>query len=365
MTTVKMSVDSLFWKGKRVYVTGHTGFKGSWLCLWLQSMGAEIKGYARESLTTPNLFAVAHVAKKMQHEIGDICNITQLTKSIVEFNPDILFHLAAQPLVRYSYQAPVETYQTNVMGTVHVLEAVRQCSNLKAVVNITTDKCYENKEWHWGYREDEAMGGFDPYSSSKGCSELITTAYRRSFLSDIGVGLASARAGNVIGGGDWSEDRLIPDILRAIEQNNPVIIRHPNSVRPWQHVLEPLSGYLMLAQALYSHPKKYAQGWNFGSSDEDAKPVSWIVDKMLKHWDGATWQLHPEANMQPHEAHYLKLDSSKAKAYLGWQSKLQLQQALEKVVLWHQKWLENQDMRMVCLQEIKSYQQQLTRSVDE
>lgn len=352
-----MSIDLDFWQGKRVFLTGHTGFKGSWLSLWLQSMEVEIKGYALKPSTEPNLFTVARIDDFMESEIGDIRDLESLNKSMTTFNPDIVIHLAAQPLVRYSYYAPVETYSTNVMGTVNVFEAARQCSNLKAIVNVTTDKCYDNKEWHWGYREDEAMGGLDPYSSSKGCSELVTVAYRRSFFQDAGVGLASARAGNVIGGGDWSSDRLLPDILKAFENNEPVIIRNPHAIRPWQHVLEPLSGYLLLAQKLCERPEQFSQGWNFGSVDEDAKPVSWIVEKILKHWDRATWQLHPEANEQPHEAHYLKLDSSKAKAYLNWQPNWRLQEALEKTIEWHQNWLKSEDMQLFSLSQIKAYQQ--------
>ncbi len=350
-----MGENSNFWQGKRVFLTGHTGFKGSWLSLWLQAMEAEIKGYALNPPTETNLFTVAKVGEQMESEIGDIRDLEALTKSMRAFNPDIVIHLAAQPLVRYSYQAPVETYSTNVMGTVNVLEAARQCQNLKSIINVTTDKCYENKEWLWGYREDEPMGGFDPYSSSKGCSELVTAAYRQSFFQNAGVGLASARAGNVIGGGDWSSDRLIPDILKAFENNEPVIIRNPDSIRPWQHVLEPLSGYLMLAQALYEQPLNYAQAWNFGSIDEDAKPVSWILDKMTSHWQNASWQL--DEHVQPHEARYLKLDSSKAKNRLNWQPTWRLAQTLEKIILWHQAWLAGENMKSVCFQEITSYVQ--------
>ncbi|NCQ47252.1 MAG: CDP-glucose 4,6-dehydratase, partial [Shewanella frigidimarina] len=244
-------INSNFWHGKKVFLTGHTGFKGSWLSLWLAEMGATVKGYALNPPTTPSLFEEASVAEKIESEIGDIRNLEQLTSSMQGFNPDILIHMAAQPLVRLSYKEPLETYETNVMGTAKVLEAARSCENLKAIVSVTTDKCYENKEWVWGYREDEPMGGYDPYSSSKGCAELVTSAYRRSFMLEKGIGLASARAGNVIGGGDWAEDRLIPDILRAFEKDQTVIVRNPASTRPWQHVLEPLSGYLVLAQALY------------------------------------------------------------------------------------------------------------------
>jgi CDP-glucose 4,6-dehydratase len=353
--TMYTGVNFEFWKGKRVYLTGHTGFKGSWLSLWLQFMGAEVKGYALTASTQPNLCEVAQVLQGMESEIGDIRHFDQLKTSMIAFDPEIVIHLAAQPLVRYSYEAPIETYSTNVMGTVNVLEVARQCKHIKAIVNITTDKCYENKEWLWGYREDEPMGGFDPYSSSKGCAELVTAAYRRSFFQHIGVGLATARAGNAIGGGDWSEYRLIPDILRAFCENKPVIIRNPNSIRPWQHVLEPLSGYLMLAQALYEQPEKYAQAWNFGSIEEDAKPVNWILDQMTNRWQGASWQLHPEAKREPHEANYLKLDSSKALALLGWKSTWRLTQSIEKIVEWHQAWLSKSNMKEICLKEIALY----------
>ena len=281
----KGKVDASFWKGKKVFLTGHTGFKGSWLSLWLQNMGALVKGYSLDVNTKPALFSQANVAEEMESEIGDIRNLEKLTKSMVSFSPDILIHMAAQPLVRLSYQEPVDTYTTNVIGTVNVLEAARKCSNLKAIVSVTTDKCYENKEWEWGYRENEAMGGHDPYSSSKGCAELVTSAYKRSFFSsDDTASLASARAGNVIGGGDWAEDRLIPDILNAFEKSEPVVIRNPLSTRPWQHVLEPLSGYLVLAQELFLNGDEFAEGWNFGPKYEDCKPVSWILDQMVESW---------------------------------------------------------------------------------
>jgi CDP-glucose 4,6-dehydratase len=274
---------------------------------------------------------------------------------MVAFDPDIVIHFAAQPLVRYSYHAPVETYSTNVMGTVHVLEAVRQCKNVRAIVNITTDKCYENKEWLWGYRENEPMGGFDPYSSSKGCAELVTSAYRRSFLQDAGIGLASARAGNVIGGGDWAQDRLIPDILKAFENGEQVLIRNPHSIRPWQHVLEPLSGYLILAQSLYTQPDSYAEGWNFGSNDEDAKPVEFIVKRLAEIWgDNATWAL--DNNINPHEANYLKLDCSKAKARLNWKSKWPLDEALDRIVEWQKYYQQGVDMQSVTFAQIANYQ---------
>jgi CDP-glucose 4,6-dehydratase len=350
-----IGVDSNFWKDKRVYLTGHTGFKGSWLSLWLQSLGATVKGYALNPPTTPNLFDIARVREGMVSDIGDIRHLEILSASMVAFNPDIVFHLAAQPLVRYSYEAPVETYSTNVMGTVNVFEAARQCTNLKAIINVTTDKCYENKEWWWGYREDEPMGGFDPYSSSKGCSELVTSAYRQSYFQQAGIGLASARAGNVIGGGDWAEDRLIPDILKAIEKNTPVIIRNPYSTRPWQHVLEPLSGYLQLAQALYTQPDNYAEGWNFGPNESDAKSVQCIVERLVAMWgDNAGWALDETA--QPHEAHYLKLDCSKAKARLGWHPKWSLDVALQHIVEWQKYHQQGANMHRVTLGQIAFYQ---------
>ncbi|GHD53851.1 CDP-glucose 4,6-dehydratase [Marinobacter persicus] len=292
----------------------------------------------------------------MQSETGDIRDLAAVSASMKAFSPDILIHMAAQPLVRLSYRKPVETYSTNVMGTVHVLEAARQCPDLKAIVNVTTDKCYENREWVWGYREHEPMGGHDPYSNSKGCSELVTAAYRSSFFnSPDSAAMASARAGNVIGGGDWAEDRLIPDILRAFEQKQPVVIRNPLATRPWQHVLEPLSGYLMLAEKLYSEGETYAEGWNFGPRDEDVQPVEWILDHMVTHWgDGASWQL--DNNPQPHEAQLLKLDISKATSCLKWQPRWSLARTLGSIVEWHQCWLGQGDVHQMTLDQIARYQ---------
>jgi len=279
----------------------------------------------------------------------------------VEFSPDVLIHMAAQPLVRLSYIEPVETYSTNVMGTVHVLEAARLCINLKAIVNVTTDKCYENKEWEWGYRENEPMGGHDPYSNSKGCMELVTSAYRRSFFHSKGTpNLASARAGNVIGGGDWAQDRLIPDILKAFEKNESVTVRNPSATRPWQHVLEPLSGYLVLAQHLYAEEegtldnKTFADGWNFGPKEEDAQPVEWILDQMVLAWGkGAKWTLDSKNN--PHEAMFLKLDTSKAKQRLKWEPTWRLQESLLRIISWHQAWIVKSDMKTICIDEINDY----------
>jgi len=274
---------------------------------------------------------------------------------MVGFNPDILIHMAAQPLVRLSYAEPVETYATNVMGTVHVLESARSCKNLKAIVSVTTDKCYENKEWEWGYRENEPMGGHDPYSNSKGCAELVSSAYRRSFFNTSDTAsIATARAGNVIGGGDWAEDRLIPDILKAFEKSTPVIIRNPLSTRPWQHVLEPLSGYLVLAQHLYEKGDAFAEAWNFGPKDEDCKPVNWILDKMVNDWgNGASWEL--DKNNNPHEAGFLKLDCSKAATRLNWHPNWNLEYTLNLIVNWQQHWSVGKNMNKICLQEIASY----------
>ena len=355
MEGIKGKVNPSFWKDKRVFLTGHTGFKGSWLSLWLQSMGAIVKGYALEPPTNPSLFLEANVADNMESQIGDIRDLAVLKKSMTAFNPDLLIHMAAQPLVRLSYVEPVETYATNVMGTVNVLEASRSCKNLKAIVSVTTDKCYENKEWAWGYRENEPMGGHDPYSNSKGCAELVTSAYRNSFFhTPEAASIATARAGNVIGGGDWAEDRLIPDILKAFENNEPVIIRNPLSTRPWQHVLEPLSGYLVLAQELYERGDEFASGWNFGPREEDCKPVNWILDKMVADWGkGASWEL--DKNNNPHEAGFLKLDCSKAASKLHWHPLWNLEQTLQLIVQWHQNWRAGKNMNEICLQEIAKY----------
>lgn len=352
-------MNAEFWRGKRVLLTGHTGFKGSWLSLWLQSMGARVVGFALAPPTKPSLFEVAGIAKGMTSIIGDIRDLAHLRQVFAEHQPEIVIHMAAQPLVRYSYIEPVETYSTNVMGVVNLLEAVRSTPSVKAVVNVTTDKCYENREWTWGYRENEAMGGYDPYSSSKGCAELVTAAYRNSYFhpekyQEHGVAIATARAGNVIGGGDWAEDRLIPDIMRAITAGRAVNIRNPHAIRPWQHVLEPLSGYLLLAQKLYEDGAAYAEGWNFGPNDEDAKPVQWIVEQLTQSWgDGASWLL--DGGEHPHEAHYLKLDCSKAKGQLNWHPRWHLDEALVKIVDWHQAWRDEKDMREMTLRQISAY----------
>ncbi len=354
LNLVPYTTDRGFWSGKRVLITGHTGFKGSWLSLWLQSMGATLRGIALEPPTEPALFEVARVAEGMEHRVTDIRDFSAVKAQMAEFQPEIVFHMAAQPLVRLSYSEPVETYATNVMGTVHLLEAARHAGSVKAIVNITTDKCYENREWVWGYREDEPMGGHDPYSNSKGCAELVSSAYRKSFLQKAGIAMATGRAGNVIGGGDWALDRLVPDILRALEKRRSVLIRNPHAIRPWQHVLEPLSGYLQLAERLYLHGQLDAEGWNFGPRDEDARPVQWIVEHLCEYWgDGASWALQPGDH--PHEASFLKLDISKARQRLHWTPRWSLEVALKQITEWHQALLQGQDMHIVCLNQIDQY----------
>jgi CDP-glucose 4,6-dehydratase len=288
--------------------------------------------------------------------MADIRDADRLIQAFSTAQPEIVIHMAAQPLVRYSYVHPVETYATNVMGVVHLLEAVRQTPSVRAVVNVTTDKCYDNREWPWGYRENEPMGGHDPYSSSKGCAELVTAAYRHSYFNkESSVAIASARAGNVIGGGDWATDRLIPDILRAVEQGHPVTIRNPHAIRPWQHVLEPLSGYLLLAERLYTQGTAYAEAWNFGPNDQDAQTVGWIVERMCQHWgEGSRWYL--DEGEHPHEAHHLKLDCSKARTRLDWQPRWDLTTALTNIVIWHKSWLEGADARALVLRQIDAYE---------
>jgi len=355
-----------FFQGKKVFITGHTGFKGSWLSLWLHRMGAEVHGYALDAPTTPSLFELANVSALLSsHRIADVRDATTLSDSIYQVQPEIVIHMAAQPLVRDSYKIPVETYAINIMGTVHLLEAVRRCPSVRAVVNVTTDKCYENREWAWGYRENEPMGGFDPYSSSKGCSELVTAAYRQSYFTDpqnnqasTPPAVATARAGNVIGGGDWATDRLIPDIVRSLLAGEPVRIRNPHAIRPWQHVLEPLSGYLKLAQCLYERGAEYADGWNFGPADDDAKPVEWIVKNLCDQWgNGARYVI--DDGDHPHEAHYLKLDCSKARMRLGWQPRWDLKRTLLSISEWVGIYRSADDIRKCCLDQIDSYEKMI------
>ena len=355
------SVDPSFWNGKHVFLTGHTGFKGGWLSLWLASMGAKVTGYALAPNTTPNFFQVAKIEADLeQSHIADIRDLEKLQNAMVDAKPEIVIHMAAQPLVRFSYANPVETYATNVMGTVHVLESIRSLDCVRAAVIVTTDKCYENKEWAWGYRENEPMGGHDPYSNSKGCAELVTSAYRGSYFSpekysQHGVGIASARAGNVIGGGDWSEDRLIPDAIKAFEAKEALMIRNPLATRPWQHVLEPLSGYLVLAQALYQEGAKFDGGWNFGPQDEDARSVKEVINLLIQNWDSAaSWT--QDQSEQPHEAHSLKLDCSKARQYLNWIPRWSLERAIENITKWQQALQNGVDMKMCSRQQIQAYQ---------
>jgi CDP-glucose 4,6-dehydratase len=352
-------MDAGFWKDKRVLLTGHTGFKGSWLTLWLQSMGSRIMGLALPPPTQPSLFEVAGAAHGIDSINGDIRDLHTVRAALNAFRPEIVLHLAAQSVVRASYENPVETYDTNVMGTVHVLEAIRQTGGVKAVVVVTSDKCYDNKEWAWGYRETDALGGFDPYSNSKGCTELVAAAYRDSFFSPLafgqhGVAIATARAGNVIGGGDWTQDQLIPDVMRAIAEKRPVLLRSPGAVRPWQFVLEPLDGYLRLAQSLYQNGPQRMIGWNFGPRDEDAQPVQWLVERICAQWGpDARWS--SDRQHHPHEAGYLKLDSSMARTHLGWRSRLDIEEALEWTVEWYRAYQDKGDMRALTLDHIQRY----------
>lgn len=353
-------MNRAFWQGKRVLVTGHTGFKGCWLSLWLQALGAHVVGYALSPPTQPSLFEIAHVADDMVSILGDVRDLNYLQAVMAEHQPEIVIHMAAQPLVRYSYEHPVETFSTNVLGTVNVLEAVRRTGGVRVLVCITSDKCYENKEWVWGYREEDRLGGHDPYSSSKGCAELVISAYRRSYFpperyEEHGVALASTRAGNVIGGGDWAQDRLIPDIMRAILENRPVIIRNPNAIRPWQHVLEPLNGYLCLAERLWSDGPRFAQAWNFGPDSANAKTVGWIVDYLTRQWgEGARWEL--DGSEHPHEDTFLKLDCSKAHSLLGWAPKLSLATALEWIIEWYRGYRQQADMRTLTEAQIERFE---------
>lgn len=353
-------IDTGFWYRKKVFLTGHTGFKGSWLSIWLSAMGANVTGFALEAPTQPSLFNSAKVDKILANSyISDIRNLESLTKAILESKPDIIIHMAAQPLVRESYINPVETFSTNVMGTVNLLEAARKSSSVKAVLNVTTDKCYENKEWIWGYRENEPLGGYDPYSSSKACSELVTSSYRNSFYNGNdynkhGVAIASARAGNVIGGGDWAVDRLVPDCLRALVAGEVIRVRNPNSIRPWQHVLEPLSGYITLIQKMWGNGAVFSDSWNFGPSHEDAKPVGWIVDQLCRLW-GENSGYIIDTGEHPHEANYLKLDISKANQKLNWYPNWNLNIALEKIVEWGRAFQSNNDMQEICLKQIGEF----------
>jgi len=350
-----------FWHNKKVLITGHTGFKGSWISLWLKSLGAEIIGFSLPPPTSPSLYDVVKLSSDINSFEGDVRNLDQLKLIIQKHRPGVIIHMAAQSLVRYSYDNPIETYATNVMGTVNILEAVRQSDCVRVILNVTSDKCYENQEWLWGYRETEPMGGYDPYSSSKGCAELVTKAYMKSYFScdQSNVVVASVRAGNVIGGGDWATDRLIPDVMTAFMGKRPVLIRYPNAIRPWQHVLEPLSGYLTLLEYLWTQGEKYSGAWNFGPSDEDVKTVSWVVKHLADTWhESASWKIDSEE--KHHEANYLKLDSSKARSQLGWRPKLNISTALEWVTSWYGAYHTGENMRDLTEKQIRAYQGKIT-----
>lgn len=348
--------DPAFWAGRRVLVTGHTGFKGGWLCLWLERLGARVSGLALAPDTAPSLFAAAGIGERLDSHLADIRDAAAVRACLTATAPEIVIHMAAQALVRASYRDPLATYATNVMGTAHVLEAVRATPSVRAVVVVTSDKAYANREWPWGYRETEALGGHDPYSSSKGCAELVTAAYRTSFLDQQGCQVATARAGNVIGGGDWSEDRLVPDIVRAFARGESVEIRAPHATRPWQHVLEPLSGYLRLAECLSGEGgARYAEAWNFGPAEEDCRPVAHLVDELAQAW-GADALWHLSQAIHPHEATFLKVDSAKARTHLGWDRRLRLDAALAWTAAWHRAQAGGACARDLTLAQIGAYE---------
>jgi CDP-glucose 4,6-dehydratase len=343
-----------FWRDRSVFLTGHTGFKGGWLALLLSELGARVHGYSLDPSTNPSFFVETELFDRLnQCTTGDIRDLSKLIQSLTECEPSVVIHMAAQPLVRASYLTPTDTFTTNVIGTVNLLEAARQAKTVEAIVCITTDKCYENKEWVWPYRETDRLGGHDPYSSSKACAELTVTAYRNSFFADMGIQLASARAGNVIGGGDWAPDRLIPDLLRATDVGNVISIRSPNAIRPWQHVLEPLSGYLLLAEKLVTDGVDFASAWNFGPEEADAKPVLSVIESFIKKVPGAKWRIEEEHLV--HEAGLLKLDSSKARSKLNWKSRWCLETALDMTIGWHQAWKRQQSMYEFSIRQIESY----------
>lgn len=364
MENLELSLDPAFWANRRVFLTGHTGFKGGWLALWLGAMSVEVTGYALPAPSTPSLFELAGVEAALTHVHGDVRDLAGLRAAMKKANPEIVIHMAAQALVRASYRDPVENYATNVMGTVHVLEAVRHTESVRAALIVTSDKCYENREWPWAYREDEAFGGFDPYSNSKGCAELVTAAYRTSFFhpqsyATHGVAVASARAGNVVGGGDWAQDRLIPDAARAFLKGEALQVRNPGAIRPWQHVLDPLHGYLVLAQALVNHGAAFAQGWNFGPGEASEQPVRGVLDLFAAHWPGARWQVTGEA-ASLHEAHYLRLDCGKARQLLNWRPVYDLKETLSETAAWYQAYgAGGQPMGEVTRRQIAAFMARL------
>jgi len=353
-------MEAAFWKNRRVFISGHTGFKGSWLCLMLNVFGAKVTGYAQRPPTDPNLFEIGSVRSTAKTVFSDIRDLKTLKKSLISASPEIVIHMAAQPLVRESYANPLETYSTNVMGTANILEGVRDCTSVRAVVIVTSDKCYENKEWIWSYREDEPLGGFDPYSSSKACSEMVTAAYRNSFFNPGAykahkVALASARAGNVIGGGDWAKHRLIPDCIRAVMSKGKIIIRNPKAVRPWQHVFEPLAGYLTLAEKLYEKGPLFSEAWNFGPQDDGTKSVAWIAKKISSQLGASLALQKPSKKKRLHEDSTLRLDSTKARQVLGWHPKWGLEKAVDRTMTWYEAYMDGQDMRKICDQQIEEY----------
>ncbi len=361
-------MSAAFWGGRRVFLTGHTGFKGSWLSLWLSSLGAKVSGYALDPPTEPNLYRAAGLEELVRSVRADVRDGERLAHEMRKAAPEVVFHLAAQPLVRESYRAPIETYTVNVIGTAHLLEAVRSSPGVRAVVVVTSDKCYENREWVWGYRESDALGGFDPYSSSKACAELVTAAYRSSFFpADAhrghGVAIATARAGNVIGGGDWATDRIVPDCIRAFQGGRPVAVRNPGALRPWQHVLDPLFGYLLLAERLLVEGPALAGAWNFGPDDADVRPVGALVEALCRHW-GSEAALTIDSDMHPHEARFLKLDCSRARTLLGWRPLWDLETAVAKTVSWALNLRGQGDARALCLGQIREYEAALARRSD-
>ena len=351
-------MDRNFWKGKKVFITGHTGFKGGWLSIWLAESGAKVTGYSLKPETNPSLFKSCSIEKKINSIIGDVRDEKKLKKTILEAEPDIVFHLASQPLVLKSYENPVETYEINLMGTVNILNAMRDISSVKAFINVTSDKCYANDENLKAFKENDSMGGYDPYSSSKACSELITAAYRSSFFKSI-VAIATARAGNVIGGGDWAENRIIPDFIKKIQQKQKLVIRNPESIRPWQFVLEPLNGYLMLAEKLFQNSLDYAESWNFGPNKKDDKTVEWLISKFDKEYgdgNGNSFQI-VSSKESIHESKYLKLDCSKSIGRLNWSPKLSIEKSISMTCDWYRNFYkDNQDMYSFSVKQIKQYE---------